>query len=100
MVLRICRGIAPGSNIQAWLTTVARHKALDQIRAQNRRAVPHDPLPEPTTESQRPFSPELLSALVGLPYDHVASVLGGTAASARRAAADGLKSVRRLYGER
>jgi DNA-directed RNA polymerase specialized sigma24 family protein len=35
--------------------------------------------------------------LAGLPYADVATVLGGSAAAARRAAADGIATLRRTY---
>ena len=35
--------------------------------------------------------------LGGLPYDDVAALLGGTAAAARRAGADGIATLRRTY---
>jgi RNA polymerase sigma factor (sigma-70 family) len=38
--------------------------------------------------------------LAGLPYKEVAAVTGGTAAAARRAAADGIKALRRSYPPR
>jgi len=35
--------------------------------------------------------------LAGLPYVEVASILGGTEAAARRAAADGVRRLRAIY---
>jgi hypothetical protein len=35
--------------------------------------------------------------LAGLPYADVAQILGGTTAAARRAAADGIKNLRKSY---
>jgi DNA-directed RNA polymerase specialized sigma24 family protein len=35
--------------------------------------------------------------LAGLPYDEIATLLGGTPAAARRAAADGVATLRRTY---
>ena len=35
--------------------------------------------------------------LAGLPYREVAAIVGGTAAAARRAAADGIAALRRSY---
>jgi DNA-directed RNA polymerase specialized sigma24 family protein len=37
--------------------------------------------------------------LTGLPYAEIAGLIGGTAAAARRAAADGIAALRRTVGE-
>jgi RNA polymerase sigma factor (sigma-70 family) len=37
--------------------------------------------------------------LAGLPYAEIAAIVGGTADAARRAAADGIKNLRRTYLE-
>jgi DNA-directed RNA polymerase specialized sigma24 family protein len=38
--LRAYPGLADGANIEAWLVTIAHHKAIDIVRAQSRRATP------------------------------------------------------------
>ena len=113
--------LRPGSSVEAWLVTIAHRKAIDQWRGRARRAVPvADPseLTEPANGASAHGVPgtwetdlwDALKALppkqrqsvayhylAGLPYAEVASVLGGTAAAARRAAADGIAGLRRTY---
>ena len=113
--LRAYPDLRPGSDVRAWLVTIAHRKAVDQLRAQTRRPVPTDVLPEPATRDRLPggWEGDLWEALgelplrqreciayhylAGLPYADVAAVLGGTAAAARRAAADGIATLRREY---
>ena len=100
------------AHVEAWLVTIAHRRAIDAGRARSRRAVPTDAMadcagrPEPLEPD-----PELMDALEalpdkqrravayhylgGLPYADVAAILGGTAEAARRAAADGIATLRR-----
>jgi RNA polymerase sigma factor (sigma-70 family) len=105
--------LPPGSNIEAWLVTIAHRKAVDQLRARARRAVPSEHLPEKPTDRDVPggWESDLWAALkelpdkqrqsvayhylAGLPYAEVARILGGTPEAARRAAADGIAALRR-----
>jgi len=107
--------LRPDSNIEAWLVTIAHRKSIDQLRAESRRAIPTDELPEkPSTkgmpgcrESDLWAALEALSLkqretiayhyLAGLPYNEVAAVVGGTPEAARRAAADGIAALRKTY---
>ena len=116
--LRAYPDLRPDSNIEAWLVTIAHRKALDHLRAESRRPVPTPDLPETTTIPGHPGNPggadgELDRALQalplkqrqsvayhylgGLPYAEVAEIVGGTAAAARRAAADGIAALRRRF---
>jgi RNA polymerase sigma factor (sigma-70 family) len=139
MVLRVCRAIVgpttaedawsetflsamqaypdlpPDSNVEAWLVTIAGRKAIDQLRAESRRAIPTGAVPETPSTDGVPGSWEsdlwaALKALplkqretiayhylAGLPYADVAEVLGGSPEAARRAAADGIAALRKTY---
>jgi RNA polymerase sigma factor (sigma-70 family) len=105
------------SNVEAWLVTIAHRKALDHLRAQSRRAIPTDDLPEKPSKDGVPgtWESNLWAALralplkqretvayhylAGLPYADVAEVLGGSPDAARRAAADGIAALRKTYLE-
>ncbi|MDQ6783208.1 MAG: RNA polymerase sigma factor [Actinomycetota bacterium] len=139
MVLRVCRAVlgpavaddawsetflsamraypdlGSGSNVEAWLVTIAKRKAIDQLRAASRRAVPTNDVPERPSEDRRAggWESDLWAALTGLPpkqresvayhyiaglgYAEVAEVVGGSADAARRAAADGVAALRKTY---
>lgn len=101
------------ANIQAWLVTIAHRKAVDITRVRAREPVPMPQPPEPWPRSvpDGPEADELWAGvaalppkqrqalayhyLAGLPYRQVAEILGGTADAARRAAADGISTLRR-----
>ena len=113
--LRAYPALPPGSNVEAWLVTIARRKAIDQLRAAARRAVPVAELPDAPTALGLPGAAdgELWAALAalpekqrqtvayhhlaGLPYAEIAALVGGTPEAARRAAADGVAALRRRY---
>ncbi|MGL6237161.1 MAG: RNA polymerase sigma factor [Segniliparus sp.] len=102
------------ANVEAWLVTIAHRKAIDVVRAASRRAVPVADAPD-RTGGERADGRDLdldhaLAALTakqrqavayhylaGLAYDEIACITGGTAAAARRAAADGVAALRRVY---
>lgn len=103
-----------GANIEAWLVTIAHRKAIDVTRAVARRPVPVDQLPARATAApaegrdldlaaamnQLPPKQKQVVAyhyLAGLPYAEVAAIVGGTAAAARRASADGIAALRRSF---
>ena len=106
----------PGdANVEAWLVTIAHRKAIDVTRATARRPVAVDPLPERPTRHGRPedWDGDLWAALAelptkqravvayhylaGLPYREIAEITGGTADAARRAASDGIATLRATY---
>jgi RNA polymerase sigma factor (sigma-70 family) len=102
------------ANVEAWLVTIAHRKAIDVLRAAARRATPLGQLPDAPAEPEPAGpDPDLITAvarlpvkqrqavayhyLAGLPHAEVAAILGGSAAAARRAAADGIATLRRTY---
>jgi RNA polymerase sigma factor (sigma-70 family) len=110
--------LPPGSNVEAWLVTIAKRKAIDQHRRRARRPVPVATPPEAQT-TPAPGSEEkgelwevlgklpkrqreaiAYHYLGGLPYSEVAEILGNSEAAARRAAADGIKKFRAVYTRR
>jgi RNA polymerase sigma factor (sigma-70 family) len=113
--LRAYPALPPDSAVEAWLVTIARRKAVDQLRAAARRAVPVAELPEVSSATGLPGERdgELWAALAalpekqrqtvayhhlaGLPYAEIAALVGGTPEAARRAAADGVAALRRTY---
>jgi len=109
----------PGdANVEAWLVTIAHRKAIDVTRATARRAVPVAETPDIVTAPAAnirdlDLDADLVEAfaalpikqkqsvayhyLAGLPYTDVAAILGGSTDAARRAAADGIATLRRTY---
>lgn len=103
------------ANVEAWLVTIAHRRALDVGRARSRRAMPTDSLPEHPDARADPQArdPDLWAALqrlpdkqrqavayhhiAGLPFAEIAVILGSSPDAARRAAADGIKSLRKHY---
>jgi RNA polymerase sigma factor (sigma-70 family) len=105
-----------GVNVEAWLVTVARRKALDVLRSRARRAQPVEQVPEPPAPP--PFDelvarddallgavralPDgqrdavVLHHLAGLSHLEVAELTGRSHAACRRASADGVAALRRL----
>ena len=101
------------ANVEAWLVTIAHRKAIDLTRARARRAVPTDEIPETAGPADPGRDDDLADALArlpakqkqavayhylaGLPYAEIAAILGGSPDAARRAAADGIATLRRTY---
>ena len=115
--LRAYPELSPDANVEAWLITIAKRKAIDVYRATKRSPVASDGLAEvasPLDESAATDREQELWAaletltdrqreavayhyLAGLSYAEVADLLGGSEPAARRAAADGIKKLRTIY---
>ena len=101
------------ANVEAWLVTIAHRKAIDITRASARRAIPVPDTPDRPMPNHDDDHFELTEAvaalptkqrqavayhyLAGLPYAEIAALLDSSAAAARRAAADGIATLRRTY---
>jgi RNA polymerase sigma factor (sigma-70 family) len=111
--LRAYPDLPEDANVSAWLVTIAHRKSIDLIRRRRRQAIPVAAVPERPASAGVPGSTErdvwdavkALPAkqrqtvayhyLAGLPYAEIADIIGGTAEAARRAAADGIRALRR-----
>jgi RNA polymerase sigma factor (sigma-70 family) len=103
------------ANVQAWLVTIAHRKAIDVTRNRRRHATTMDELPEERSTIGIPGAADhdLWDAvqrlpekqrwavayhyLSGLPYHEIAEIIGGSTDAARKAASDGIRSLRRTY---
>ena len=102
------------ANVEAWLVTIAHRKAIDITRAASRRAVPVAVTPDsPAPDRADAHDLDLDAAVValppkqrqavayhylaGLPYAEIAEILDSSVDAARRAAADGIATLRRTY---
>jgi RNA polymerase sigma factor (sigma-70 family) len=113
--LRAYPGLPEDANVEAWLVTIAHRKAIDVARAKARRPLPVAELPEEPTglgvpgtghdglwQAVRALPDKQRRAIAyhyvaGLPYAEIATILGGTTDAARRAAADGIRNLRKNF---
>ena len=107
--------LRPHSNVRGWLVTIAHRKAIDQLRSRARTPVPTRNLPESTAVEIMPSDADTdlwraLEALpfkqrgavaghylAGLAYAELGAVLDSSEVAARRAAADGIATLRKTY---
>ncbi|MCF6472843.1 RNA polymerase sigma factor [Nonomuraea sp. MG754425] len=113
--LRAYPDLPETANVEAWLVTIAHRKAIDVLRVAKRNPLPVGEVPETPAGGDLPGSADAdlwaaVKALpakqrqaiayryvAGLPYAEIAQILGGTVEAARRAAADGLKNLRKNH---
>src|SRR6266487_4094920 len=102
--LRAYPGLGPDSNVEAWLVTIAHRKALAV------QALPERPSSEGVPGSRDTQLWDALASLPpkqrqaiayhylgGMPYALTAPLLGNSETAARRAAADGIRTLRAIY---
>jgi RNA polymerase sigma factor (sigma-70 family) len=99
------------SNLRAWILTVAHRKAIDHVRARNRRPALVAELPETATPAVEPDGvPEIWTHVRALPpkqrtaialrtvadlgYPEIARVMGTSEEAARRSVHEALKRLR------
>jgi len=110
--LRAYPRLRPDSNLRGWVLTIAHHKAMDVHRGRARRPVPvaeleprrgPDPGQAPDTDHwervralpRRQREVLTLRYAGDLTHAEIAAALGCSEEAARRAAADGLKTLRK-----
>jgi RNA polymerase sigma factor (sigma-70 family) len=113
--LRAYPRLRPGSNLRAWVLTIAHRKALDAHRARARRALPvAEPaaLGEPIDQAYESRDEELWEAveslparqrsavtlrfLDDLPHREIAAAIGCSEDAARRSLHEGLSKLRKV----
>lgn len=104
--------LRPDANVEAWLVRIAHRKAIDVTRSTARRPVAVEHPPETPSALGRPEDRDLdlwsavaalprrqrlavaYHHLAGLPYRDIADITGVSVDAARRAAADGIRTLR------
>ena len=99
-----------GSNLRAWLFTIAHNKAMDTHRSRARRPVPAASVPERPVEPAEAAVPELWAKVDGLPpkqreavlrryvgdlpYADIGAAMDCSPDAARRSVFEGIKKLR------
>ena len=108
--LRAYPDVPSGANLEAWLVTIAHRKAIDAARARKRRPTPTAEVPERQVAQPSLPATALWLALADLPdkqrhavvfhhiaglaYRQVAQLMDTSESAARKAASDGVASLR------
>jgi RNA polymerase sigma factor (sigma-70 family) len=114
--LRAYPRLAPDANLEAWLVTIAHRSALDIKRRSTRHAIPVADVPDRAEDDRGPFAEDRLDVwravaalperqrcaiayhyLMGLAFRDVAEIVGGSPDAARRAAHDGIITLRARF---
>jgi RNA polymerase sigma factor (sigma-70 family) len=115
--LRAYPRLTDASNLRSWLFTIADRKAIDHVRARNRRAVPVPDVPEvpehpdpgrslvgsdDVWDQVRALAPKQRTAIAlryvaDAPYAEIASVMDTSEEAARRNVHEALKRLRKEY---
>lgn len=112
--LRAYPALADASNLRGWLLTIATRKAVDHWRAEARRPLPVEQLPEHPAPEAPDGDRELWRAVatlppmqraavihryvLDLPYAQVADALGCSEEAARANAYEGRRKLRAMQG--
>lgn len=109
--LRAYPGLKDGRNLRGWLITIAHRKAIDHHRANGRRPLPVEDVPEVAVTDPEPVDEGLWTAVgalppkqraavtlrfaADLPHNEIADALGCSPDAARRSLHEGIKRLRK-----
>ncbi len=114
--LRAYPRLRDGSNLRSWILTIAHHKAIDHLRARNRRVTVAEPVPDDVAAAEPTPAligdDEVWSLVAKLPdkqrtavalrfvvaaYAEIAEVMQTSEEAARRSVHEGIKRLRKEY---
>jgi RNA polymerase sigma factor (sigma-70 family) len=112
--LRAYPGLRDASNLRGWLLTIATRKAIDHWRAEARRPIPVERVPERAVLDEPSLDGDLWHAVgalppmqraalihryvLDLPYGEVAQALGCSEEAARANAYEGRRKLKAMQG--